>query len=260
MQRVNYYWRVFATGLSFSVFGLGALLMSLVLFPPIHLLAFDRARANHGCQYVVHLSFRLFIWMMKSLGVLTYEITGADKLAPFRGKLIIANHPTLLDVVFIVSLLPTAFCVVKKAAWSNPFLASVMWATGYIQNNEPTKLITDCVDCIEQKNNLVIFPEATRTVPGEPHKLKRGAASVIVTSKKEFIPLIITCVPPTLSKGEKWYDVPNRKVHFKIVVEGTVDPKPLLQEGEMLSKSTRRINKAINDLFARGLEVYEQPG
>lgn len=256
MARIDYYWRLLATGGSYSVFGLGALVITASLFPVIHLIAADRRRAHRGCQYVVHLSFRAFIWMMKTLGVLTYEFSGIEKLPGNSGRLIIANHPTLLDVVFVISRLPTSQCVVKKAAWSNPFLAGVMWATGYIQNEDPVILIDDCVRTLEEGNNLVIFPEATRTVPGRKIKLKRGAASVISTSRQRFTPLIMTCEPSTLAKGQKWFEIPNRRVHFKISVGDPVDPVPLLTDGEQLSKSNRRINDAIEELFVTGIERH----
>ncbi len=255
MSRIDYYWRILATGASFSVFGLGALVITLTLFPAIHLLSFDRRRAHRGCQYVVHLSFRAFI-RMKALGILTYEFTDVENLSQDSGHLIIANHPTLLDVVFIISLLPVTQCVVKKSVWSNPFLAGVMWATGYIQNDDPMVLIDDCTRSLEQGSNLVIFPEATRTVPGQKMRLKRGAASVIATSGKLFTPLIMTCEPSTLTKGKKWFEIPSRKAHFRISVGKPVDPAMLLTEGERLSKSNRRINRAIEELFVTGIERH----
>ena len=256
MARLDYYWRLMATGGSFSVFGIGALIITATLFPVIHILAGDRRRAHRGCQYVVHISFRAFIWMMKTLGILTYEFSDTDKLSNPSSRVIIANHPTLLDVVFVISRLPTAQCVVKKAAWSNPFLTGVMWATGYIQNEDPIVLIDDCVRTLEEGNNLVIFPEATRTVPGRKIKLKRGAASVIATSRRHFTPLIMTCEPVTLAKGQKWFEIPNRRVHFKISVGEPIDPVPLLTDGEQLSKSNRRINNAIEELFVTGIERH----
>ena len=256
MSLINFYWRLWATGASFSVFGLGALVITMTLFPFIHLVAANRKQANHGCQYVVHMSFRAFIWMMKTLGVLTYEFSESEKLSDGTGKLIIANHPTLLDVVFIISRLPTSQCVVKKAAWSNPFLAGVMWATGYIQNEDPIVLVDDCVRVLNEGDNLVIFPEATRTVPGRKMKLKRGAASVIAESRSSFTPLILTCVPSTLAKGQKWFEIPNRRVHFKISVGDPIDPFPLIVDGEQLSKSNRRINHAIEELFITGIKRH----
>lgn len=260
MPQVNYYWRVIATGLSFSVFGIGALAITLTFFPAIHLLAFNRRRAHKGCQYVVHLSFGMFIWMMKSLGILTYEFIGLEKISKPAGRLIIANHPTLLDVVFIISRLPLTQCVVKRAAWSNPFLAGVMWATGYIQNEDPMLLIEECVRSLERGDNLVMFPESTRSVPGERMILKRGVASIIATSRKSFTPLIVTCEPSTLTKGKKWYEIPSRPMHYKISVGEPVDPLPLIAEGEKLGKSNRRINRAIEAIFITGVKEHGQTG
>lgn len=259
MARVDYCWRLFATGFSFSVFGAGALFITATFFPVIHLLAFNRRRAHRGCQYVVHLSFRSFIWMAKALGILTYEFSNLETLSRGSGHLVIANHPTLLDVVFIISRLPVTQCVVKKAAWSNPFLAGVMWATGYIQNEDPMALIEDCVRSLQEGNNLVVFPEATRSVPGQPIKLKRGAASVIATSRRLFTPLIVTCEPSTLTKEKKWFEIPHRRVHFKITAGEPVDPAPLIARDEQLSKSSRRINGTIEELFVTGIEENGRP-
>lgn len=260
MKGLNYYWRLIATGLSFAVFGLGALLITATLFPVIHLLSFNRQRANRGCQYVVHVTFRLFIHMMKLLGVLTYEIVGAEKITGDQGNLIVANHPTLLDIVFLVSLLPSALCVVKRSIWRNPFLAGLMCATGYIPGVESMDLIAACVHSIQLKNNLLIFPEATRSVPGQPIRLKRAAASIIAESRRNFVPVIITCTPPALSKAQKWYEIPGRKMHFKITVGDKINPQPLIIEGEQLSKTSRRINEALREFFLRGIEDHERSG
>ncbi len=253
-------WRVAATGLSFSVFGLIALFFTITLFPVLHATTFDRGRANRRCQFAVHLAFRWFIWLMRTLGVLTYERHNADRLIGVSGTMIVANHPTLIDVVFIVAMLPTTLCVAKRATWSNPFLAGVMWATGYLQDEDPVRLVTTCAENLKKGNNLVVFPEATRSVPGHPLRLRRGAASVIKASRRAIIPIVITCQPPTLSKGEKWYQVPNSRVHFKITVGDRVDPSTVIVEGESNGKTTRRINRVLEELFRSGIEGHECAG
>ena len=175
LRRIDHFWRLFGTGFSFSVFGVGGLFLGFILFPCVHLLSSGRPAAERRCQYLVHLAFGRFIWLMKSLGVLSYEIVGRDKLTQPGVNLVVANHPSLIDIVFIISMLPECHCVVKKAAWSNPFMAGIMWATGYISNNDPEVFIAACVHTLREGKRLVVFPEGTRTVPGLPMKLKRGA-------------------------------------------------------------------------------------
>jgi 1-acyl-sn-glycerol-3-phosphate acyltransferase len=260
MKPLNYYWRLIATGFSYFIFGSGALMITVTIFPIIHLLSFSRRRAHRACQYVVHVSFRIFIWMMTALGVLSHEIVGREKLKRGTSNLIVANHPTLLDIVFLVSLLPSAVCVVKNSAWTNPFLAGLMWATGYIRSDDPFEFVANCVQAIEQNNNLLIFPEATRSVPGQPLKLKRAAASVIAKCDRSFVVVIITCKPPTLSKAEKWYEIPTQKMHFKITVGDKIDPRPLINESEQLSKTSRRVNTLLRETFLAGIADHDRSG
>ena len=258
--RIDLVWRIAATGFSFSAFGLGALLILVSLFPLLHLTAFDRGRANRRCQFVVHISFRVFVWLMRTLGVLSYERHNTERLRDLRGTVIVANHPTLIDVVFIVAMLPTALCVVKRSAWSNPFLAGIMWATGYVPDGNPMQLVDACTQSLENGCNVVIFPEATRSVPGQELRLRRGAASIIRASRKAFIPIIITCEPPTLVKGEKWFQVPDRKAHFKITIGERVDPLARNAEAETYELTSRKINKLFEEIFRSGIERHECVG
>ncbi|MBC8451840.1 MAG: hypothetical protein H8D70_01290, partial [Rhodospirillaceae bacterium] len=85
-------------------FGLGSLAISLTLFPVLHLVSSNRRAANRHCQYVIHVAFRFLIWMMNFIGVLTYEANGANRLADISGRIVVANHPTLLDVVLSLFL------------------------------------------------------------------------------------------------------------------------------------------------------------
>jgi 1-acyl-sn-glycerol-3-phosphate acyltransferase len=253
MRPLNYYWRLAGTGFSFASFGIGGLVLGLLLFPAIHALSSGRDVARLRCQYCVHLSFRFFIWMMKSLGVLSYEIAGRQKLARPGANFVVANHPSLIDIVFIISLLPQALCVVKKAAWSNPFMAGIMWATGYIPNDDGPVLIDACVRALQEGKRLVVFPEGTRTVPGLPMKLKRGAATIIVQSEQPFLPVTISCAPTTLTKAERWYQIPTKKPHFRIQINDSIDVSPDLTEGERLSKANRRVSRVLQEALSNGV-------
>lgn len=258
--RSNYIWRVLATGLGFSIFGIGGILMGFLMFPLIHLISLNRSLAYRRCQYFVHLSFRLIIFVMKNMGVLSYELIGRDRLNQSTSKLIIANHPSLIDIVFIVAQLPQAVCAVKKAAWTNPFMAGVMWATGYIPNNDPVRFVDDCVRNIKNGQRMVIFPEGTRSIPGQPMKLRRGTATIIVKSRLPFTPIHITSDPSTLTKGEKWYQIPKRKVHFKILVGENYDPTLKIKKSESLIRSNRKVNEILTSLLSGDIEAHGQFG
>src|SRR5882672_8056496 len=167
--------RRFGTGLSFVTFGVGGTLLSLTLFPLLRLFSPNRVVAQRRIGAAMQRVMGLFIWFMRSLGLLTYELHGLERLAR-PGQLIVANHPTLIDVVFMLWLTPDAGCVVKRALWRNPALRwPVLWA-GYIPNSEGLQLVQDCARVLKAGRSLLVFPEGTRTVPGRALVLKRGAA------------------------------------------------------------------------------------
>lgn len=215
-------WRVFATGLSFALFGLGGLLLRVLVFPALALLVRSPVRRTAAARAVVRLAFRAFVALMRALGVLRYEIHGLDKLAR-GGLLILANHPTLIDTVFLMAFVRNADCVVKAALWDNPFTRGPVRAAGYIRNGGGAELVDACIRSLERGNNLIVFPEGTRTEPGGAVQFKRGAANIAVRGARPVTPVVIRCEPPTLRKGEPWWQVPARQARFTIVVKEDIE-------------------------------------
>lgn len=216
-SRVDHLWRLFGTGLSFVCFGLGGVLISLTLFPLIRLVSWNPERCRRRIQRAMHHTFRLFVWLMTRLGVISWEVHGRERLLQ-PGQLVVANHPTLIDVVLIIALMPEVDCIVKQALFRNPFLRwPVAWA-GYIPNRESGALIDDCARALRAGRSLLVFPEGTRTIPGQPMALKRGAAQIALAAGCPLRPVGITCRPLMLTKHEPWYRIPPRPGHWRLEV------------------------------------------
>ncbi len=246
-DRLNYFWRIIATGLSFLAFGLGGMLQWLLVFPCLNLLVSDPARRSRIARGIIHRSFAAHIELMRLLGVLTYDIRGAERLQR-HGLLILANHPTLIDVVFLISLIPDADCVVKSRLARNPFTRGPVQATGYICNDSGTGLVDDCIASVKSGKNLVIFPEGTRTPrEGERH-LQRGAAHIAVRGALNVTPVVIRCSPPTLSKGVPWYRIPSRRFHVTVEVGADLHVAPFLA-GTNAAIAARRLTDHLIAYF-----------
>jgi 1-acyl-sn-glycerol-3-phosphate acyltransferase len=239
-------WRIFATGFSFACFGLGALLMGFTLWPLLRLSS--RRRGTARVQRAVSASMRVFVWLMKSLGLLTWEVRGLEKLQP-RGQFVVANHPTLIDVVFLIGLMPEVDCIVKQALWRNVFLRwPVSWA-GYISNESGEGLVAACAAALRGGRSLVVFPEGTRTRPGQPMSLQRGAAQIALAAGSDFRPVTITCDPITLYKGNAWYRVPDRRPHWILAVGEPVRVGDFATPGEPASLAARHLTQALTRWF-----------
>src|SRR5690606_22872475 len=118
--RLNYYWRLFATGFSFTAFGAGGLIIAVLLLPAVWLLKGDPQQRTRLGKRCVQQCFRLFIEMMRVLGVLSYNMGNFAALRQRSGMLVVANHPSLVDVIFLVAFIDNADCVVKRSLKRNP--------------------------------------------------------------------------------------------------------------------------------------------
>lgn len=251
MKTLDYLWRLFATGFSFFLFGLGGLVLAAIVFPFINIFFRDPERRAAIAQQTVHTVWRLYVEIMVVLGVLTYEVHGAELLRNDRGTLVIANHPSLLDIVFIMSLMKRTQCVVKGAIWRNPFTRGAVMAANYIPNNDdPQKLLDDCVAALKAGNNLVIFPEGSRTPPGQKRKYQRGFAYIALRSHAPLRLVTLTCTPPTLLKGEPWYKIPPRRPHWVLRVHDHIpvedqDAEPAIAVRKLCAQVEQRIEEAV---------------
>ncbi len=218
-------WRLFATGLSYALFGMAGLVLGLVVFPALALLPGSAARRRRRARLIVQRALRLFVWIMNALGVLTYDFAGAERLGR-KGQLIVANHPTLLDVVFLVAATPEPACVVKAALWRNPFTRFVVQSAGYISNSPTDAMIEGSMAALEEGECLILFPEGTRTRPGQAMQFHRGAANIAVRAARILTPVYVSCIPLTLTKFEPWYRIPPRRPHFSFVIGADIDLAP----------------------------------
>lgn len=249
LAKLNHLWRVFATGFVFVVFGLGAIFISLTVFPLLRLSTWNRATARRRIQRGMQITFKGYMELMRVLGILTYTVEGPVHRLREPGRLIIANHPTLIDVVFLVSLIPAVDCIVKRGLWRNPFLRwPVVWA-GYLPNSEGEELVDQCAEVLREGRSLLVFPEGTRTVPGQPMHVRRGSAHIALAADAEILPVTITCEPITLFRGNPWYRVPSRRFHMRVVVGQPVAASAFRVPGEAPSRSARRLGQWIVEYY-----------
>lgn len=246
MRPLNYCWRLFATGLSFLCFGAVGLLFALTIFPLINIaLAFNKPLRQSVSSRIIHYSWRLFLAMMQALGVLELRLDGIEALRTDRGVIVIANHPSLIDVVLLISLMKNARGIVKQAVWNNPVMRSAVRSANYIPNSDdPDAFMAKCRETLTNGNNIVIFPEGSRSVPGAPMKLQRGFAHLALRLDAPLRLVEIRCDPPTLLKGQKWYDIPATRPCFSVRVAERLDLTELNLD-DTPSRAVRQITRHV---------------
>lgn len=254
-DHVPYWWRLVGTGFSFAMFGLGALVLAI----PISLNRLwpgdPVARARRG-QYFVHRAFQLMVWLMESLGLMRCQVDGRERLNQ-TGQLVIANHPTLIDVVCLIAHIRHANCIVKWQLWRNPFTLGPVSGAGYISNGDSQAMVDQAVAWLRAGGSMVIFPEGTRTRPGQALSFQRGAANIALRAECRLTPVFIRCTPTTLTKSEPWYRIPPRRFLLGLRVGEDIKLAPFLEEG-VTPRAVRRLNHHLEQRFKQELDADER--
>lgn len=251
LDRLERAWRVLATGLCFASFGAGSLALGVLLFPLLALAVRAPERRALLARRVIRHTFRSFVLLMRVTRVITVEVHGLDRLRG-GGRLILANHPTLIDVVLLLALVEQGDCVVKGALGRNPVTRGPVRAAGFVFNDDGGEdLLAGCVRSVRTGNNLIIFPEGTRSSRTQPIRLQRGAARVAVHGAVDITPVRIRCTPATLAKGEKWYRVPPRRAHFRIDVDAPIAVSPFIAAAPHPAVAARHLNQHLTDYFSK---------
>ncbi|WP_421082038.1 lysophospholipid acyltransferase family protein [Serratia fonticola] len=252
--RLNWAWRLMMTGFCFVLFGVGGLLLSLVWFNLLLVLQRDIAKRRRVARRSIAASFRLFLSIAKTLGVLDYRIKGIDILRQERGCLVVANHPTLIDYVLLASVMPETDCLVKSALLHNPFVNGVIRAADYLVNSQADTLLPACQQRLAQGDTILIFPEGTRTRPGENMTLQRGAANIAVRCRRDVRIAVIHCSEHLLDKQSRWYDVPPRKPLFQVDVRERVQIEHFFDaESQQPALAARQLNRHLLHQLSPGL-------
>lgn len=201
--------RAAASGVGFTAFGLGSLVLLGVCFPWVRWKVRDPAERTRAVRRVIEGSFRLFVRTLERLGAMELRWQHPERLTVASPRLILANHPTLIDVCLLVSRVPDADCVVKREAFANPFFGGVVSAADYIPNDGGEELVRTCVERLRSGRTLILFPEGTRSPRGALRDFKRGAARIALQAGCPVQLVDIDCRPPFLGKGDPWYQVPH---------------------------------------------------
>ncbi len=254
LARIEITWRWLGTAFSYLMFGLGGLVFTIVAVPVLFCLPGGKPARVRRAQKSLHCLFRAYVRMMSLLGVLTYQMQDIEKL--HGARLILANHPSLLDVVFLIAMVPNACCVVKGKLTRNFFTRGPIKTAGYIINEEAADVIDAAARAMDAGQTLIIFPEGTRTDPArESLRFRRGAANIAIRTGSTITPVLIYCDPAGLTKNQRWYQVPANRIHLRFLVmdqycidQYLKDPRP--------SRSARNLSVDLMNYFSRELKMH----
>ncbi|AIL33259.1 lysophospholipid acyltransferase family protein [Basilea psittacipulmonis] len=248
---LNRVWRSIATAIGFFTFGFfSVLLVKILLIPFIY--RKPSLKNQLAARRFISKIWWFYIHFLKFIGALDFKFIGQEKLGR-PGQVIICNHPSLLDVVFMFSHIKTSNCVVKESLSRNIFLNSPIRACGFIPNNGSIEMLDQCASILQNGESLLIFPEGTRTQQDGKIQFHRGACAIAVRGAKVITPVVIKMHPPALKKGQAWYKAPEKKIFYEFIVGEDIDPQDWLKE-KPIPIATRKLNTFLENYFIEELK------
>ncbi|MBU9559370.1 1-acyl-sn-glycerol-3-phosphate acyltransferase [Burkholderia multivorans] len=243
--RLDYGWRLFATGASLAFFALCGFVFSLLAIVAAALWP-HRCSRQRGVTLVIHYFFRALVALLQRIGVMKVELTGVERLVRGGPAIVVANHPTWLDVMVLLSLTPKACCVVKRGHWGNPCFWGIVRAAEYVSNADAADLVEAGARQLAAGHTMIIFPEGTRSPGGNRlHAFSRGFAHMALQSRSRILPVLIDCDPPVFTKTLRWYHVPSRAFRMRVNVLEPMDLNGLASNATPPSIAARSIAREV---------------
>lgn len=224
----------------YIAFGIGGSMISLIL-----LLCFflpERARVCVGSK-VLQYSWKLMCALMSMTWNLALRVPDKKKMKAIRSSIVVANHPSLIDVVILTSIIPGSKLVANSKLLRWRFLRPILRGLCITNDTGAEQFIAQAKQALDSGFNVIIFPEGTRTTPGKVSKLQRGAFQLALQSGYSLVPIHIHTDGPFLTKEYPWWYVGEHRPHFTLSLGAPIVAE--LEDGETRHAAAVRLSREV---------------
>lgn len=226
---------------------LGAMLLAgnLGLLP---LLVAPRSVREPLAQQLISGLFRLFLWGAQRCGLMHLDLNALDGLNQRDPLLLVANHPSMIDVFLIVSRVRRTVCLMKASISVNLLLGVGAHVAGYVSNRHPDRLLRQATRALAPGQHLLAFPEGTRTTHQPVNPFKPGVALIAKRAHAPLQTIFLVTNSPYLSKGWPLFRPPQ----FPLVYRATLGAQ--LASSGACAETARNLHTHFEQHLARSID------
>ena len=196
---------------------LGVMSLAWNLVAPLLAIVLPRAVGGRLGRAYISLTYRVCWSTAERFGLMELDTDALDALRDEPGGLIVAaNHPSMLDALVVVARLPRGVCVMKAELLRNVFLGGGARLAQYIRNDVGRGMVRDAVASLREGNQLVLFPEGTRTVTSPINAFKPGITLIAHLADVPIQTVVIETSSPYLTKGWPLLKAPPVPVRMRV--------------------------------------------
>jgi len=168
--------------------------------------------------------FGFWLRLNSRLGVFEIDFPDAWRLDRLSGTIIAPNHPSLLDAVILLSMTPNTVCIMRANLMRSPFLGGAAQLAGFVTNDSGPALIRQGVEKIHAGENLLIFPEGTRTGDGPVNAFKNGFALIAARTGAPIQTVFIEREQRYLGKGIGLFTPAHLPIRYRLHLGDLIHP------------------------------------
>ncbi len=200
---------------------------------------------------IIRRYFIIWVGWMRVSGLIRINWRGFADESMRRPAVLVANHPSLLDAVFLLSRLPGAVCVFKSKLLRNPFLAPAAIMAGYPMGDVGPDFIRTSVRSLVAGRTLLIFPEGTRTASGAVlNPVKPGFALIAAKAGVPVQLVTIRANRSLLPRERKWWSfLPP----FPVTVEICADSRLMIPPDRDARETATLVQDRLTTALTRSL-------
>lgn len=222
----------------FFIFGIGAVILNFLLFPFIK-------NNKELCSDIIHNTWRFFVNLMMFLKLFRLDV---KKLEKIENKVIVSTHPSFIDIVILIALIPRSTCFVKKELAHNPILKNLVTSIFITNEVELDELKAESKKMLDRGFNVIIFPSGIRHRRDEFPKIRKGASLVALNAGKNVVPIRMFSDRDFLFINQPFYAVSDRCVNFEIEQMREINIADFIGESEIITKQ-RLTHKIEEELY-----------
>ncbi len=191
--------QIINTFCGYTVFILGAILGTIILYPLLWLILRRR-------QDKLETALNKYLQIICRLALIAIpfgkiNLTGLKYLQKSSPAIYIANHESMLDIVILEAFLPKQRMVVKKWVWDVPFMGFMVRKAGFLLVDDNHDLLERAEKLIKAGINILIFPEGSRQIERTLGRFHKGAFELALKEDIPIQPVLLAESRSSIAKG-----------------------------------------------------------
>lgn len=243
--------RVVLTVFTYTVLSpFGYLIFALI----VHSGTRDRLRRARRLQRVTAFAYRFMHDWLRLVGITRFNHRDGLPGLPDGPCVVVANHPTLMDITSITAVLGGGCTVVKQELYHRRMLHPLLLGAGHVEGPGPDptaagRVIAEAVEWLHRGFPMIIFPEGTRSPAGRLLPFGRAAFEIACRARVPVVSVGIRCEPVWLSKEVPLFQPPHPIPELGLQILATDEPARVGFDSRVLR---RHVEQRYREWFAAG--------